>query len=1280
MLAAQGFDDEKSNSPKFLTFHLLHASTGNYVNRDAITDYKSEVIDHWYNRLKEKAFRFQIAIDPLRFYRDAQLETPLSLTTGYLSASFQKFHTSARSPERYKKRLQEARLRSLQPCTSSQLGGCVQPTSMWSESLAFLCSLVGDSPICHIDVDAMAPVVLLREDGDLCRHVRFLAQLVIARGTSDRHDMSKSMGTGEEHVHFASAHDNLVRYEISANNYNLSPTDETKSYIVFSGTCEENDQEDQNLLGWEDTPQIALWQADNTFQLLAHNRCAWRNISPAPLCEWKGKERKGKERQGSLRNEAGSHMTPDDLRSADATLKRGTLKPLPHLKRLKQFTTNFSIKLSKLHKSKFPFTVTYNFSEALLKFYFQDIRPPHATRALTCLENVTRGTTHRIHGRTAWWRRTSWFGLRTKDDALYGVQRANSARGVLLAVNSGEVPILHPPPLFRPAEDEFAGNHQEMCCPCRKAWTRGEGSRTDKSCAVRDCLIESLASSKRWTRDGYLTPFLLLRLATRFVQGTGVEVGTHVRTCSQQFTCTHLPGFLSSVQNASSKFRMSVYKLFAHICVGIRPDVATVKVIDTMPRERRLIYEQPRGLRRKGSGKDGRECVTLPLPILHAVIVFATSALETEMLFQGRHLPDTCFPPGISRAKSVWSSTGMQGQGKRVILTYESPWVAPPGIEPGSPWWKESSLATTPPQPLNGLSQAVAYPDRDMETYKYPVHTSTVCSERCERRPITTPYNPAIRKIVIEVVVDNDRIVTKWKISSLAVSRALSTTCDNIAYPFCHNSKNKVPSPPTGTTVVLQRDAALLNWKRLYCITLNRSSHRVREQLRVQWGSRQERKAQIKNVRCHSPDNTGKISCQCSWPGVESFTSRMRMRHTPLFKVDGGRGGDMWLCAQLVVKRESSPSFPSQRWHNCGSVVGQASVKLTTTLCSSSPAQFQMLSVPLTRTDIQAGFDSGPGMVVWSADLKNGPERVPCEDVAVDLVFQGHLPLQLTNTETTDGLSVLASNKGTGLTDNTDVLNASKISYPSNGCSLAQGASQMRSSMASSAFSSPHFDAALWARLPAKAGRGLGRSQQRGLEVTRVHRGQYGAALECKGTGKREIPRAEPTASSGTIPACENLGATSPGREPCSPRWDVGALAVTPPRPPCHVPDEAVGDVLPTHMHRARRRGKVVQRRWLVHSRFSPQLFSSPSRVILTPQANKAYLSLENFIKGDNAPHSLPESRFVNCDQTASVTKNYTRLKFRQHLVTITTPYTVLNACIFQLIHHKRLFLRCTSP
>ncbi|KAJ8874044.1 hypothetical protein PR048_024884 [Dryococelus australis] len=43
-----------------------------------------------------------------------------------------------------------------------------------------------------------------------------------------------------------------------------------------------------------------------------------------------------------------------------------------------------------------PFTVTSNFSEGLLKFYFQAILPPHANEAELSLDNYTTGTTHRI--------------------------------------------------------------------------------------------------------------------------------------------------------------------------------------------------------------------------------------------------------------------------------------------------------------------------------------------------------------------------------------------------------------------------------------------------------------------------------------------------------------------------------------------------------------------------------------------------------------------------------------------------------------------------------------------------------------------------------------------------------------------------------------------------------------------------------------------------------------------------------------------------------------------
>ncbi|KAJ8875318.1 hypothetical protein PR048_023213 [Dryococelus australis] len=53
--------------------------------------------------------------------------------------------------------------------------------------------------------------------------------------------------------------------------------------------------------------------------------------------------------------------------------------------------------------------------------------------------------------------------------------------------------------------------------------------------------------------------------------------------------------------------------------------------------------------------------------------------------------------------------------------------------------------------------------------------------------------------------------------------------------------------------------------------------------------------------------------------------------------------------------------------------------------------------------------------------------------------------------------------------------------------------------------------------------------------------GEYGVAPECKGGGKREIPRKKTrllAASSGTIPTCENSVVARPGIEPGSP-WDA---------------------------------------------------------------------------------------------------------------------------------------------
>ncbi|KAJ8871875.1 hypothetical protein PR048_028215 [Dryococelus australis] len=54
-----------------------------------------------------------------------------------------------------------------------------------------------------------------------------------------------------------------------------------------------------------------------------------------------------------------------------------------------------------------------------------------------------------------------------------------------------------------------------------------------------------------------------------------------------------------------------------------------------------------------------------------------------------------------------------------------------------------------------------------------------------------------------------------------------------------------------------------------------------------------------------------------------------------------------------------------------------------------------------------------------------------------------------------------------------------------------------------------------------------------------------------KGRGKWEIPEETrlQVASSGTIPTCENPGATPPGIKPGSQRFEARSLTTTPPRP-----------------------------------------------------------------------------------------------------------------------------------
>ncbi|KAJ8872561.1 hypothetical protein PR048_026167 [Dryococelus australis] len=73
--------------------------------------------------------------------------------------------------------------------------------------------------------------------------------------------------------------------------------------------------------------------------------------------------------------------------------------------------------------------------------------------------------------------------------------------------------------------------------------------------------------------------------------------------------------------------------------------------------------------------------------------------------------------------------------------------------------------------------------------------------------------------------------------------------------------------------------------------------------------------------------------------------------------------------------------------------------------------------------------------------------------------------------------------------------------------------------------------------------RKLGNSQLlRGLSVEQRRNARV------DGTGVPEKSR-RPAASSGTIATCENLGATPPGIEPSSPKWEASSLTTRPPRP-----------------------------------------------------------------------------------------------------------------------------------
>ncbi|KAJ8881048.1 hypothetical protein PR048_017521 [Dryococelus australis] len=69
-----------------------------------------------------------------------------------------------------------------------------------------------------------------------------------------------------------------------------------------------------------------------------------------------------------------------------------------------------------------PFTVTFNFSEVLLMFYFRDIPPHRASKAQLSMGNYTKGTAHRIRARST-----------VRHDAPFSNQRTRYGGRLLLA-------------------------------------------------------------------------------------------------------------------------------------------------------------------------------------------------------------------------------------------------------------------------------------------------------------------------------------------------------------------------------------------------------------------------------------------------------------------------------------------------------------------------------------------------------------------------------------------------------------------------------------------------------------------------------------------------------------------------------------------------------------------------------------------------------------------------------------------------------------------------------
>ncbi|KAJ8882940.1 hypothetical protein PR048_014779 [Dryococelus australis] len=359
----------------------------------------------------------------------------------------------------------------------------------------------------------------------------------------------------------------------------------------------------------------------------------------------------------------------------------------------------------------------------------------------------------------------------------------------------------------------------------------------------------------------------------------------------------HVPPNCATKQHVGSTVRKSVAGNLPGSTLANRESIAECN-----------SQSEPKSIPRTHSANHRMGMSTSKFPSRYFAIACLSVLCGGNRFISGRDMPETSICNvvnfiNVARVKCITARVQKRGKqeipeinglpagSSSTILKCDKPGATPPETELGLTWWEVRALAAASPQP----------PERT-HARKSTVGALQPLQIRCIIRPLPPRERMSLGCACVDIQPGRQYITSDNHLMARDVCPASSpihaplslrlTWLSTHQFVGCINSvihnvrhrrvlflpqlrcgsENKVPSPPTGTTVVLQSDAALPNWKRLYCITLNRARQWVHEQLIMQWGSgqcppfRQSSWKQVGIVQIHylPESNWGHVRNVCS--------------------------------------------------------------------------------------------------------------------------------------------------------------------------------------------------------------------------------------------------------------------------------------------------------------------------------------------------------------------------------------------------------------------------------